>query len=80
MADIPKNLIAARLRQARQNCSPPVTQKELSDLLRLHGIRLDRAGIAKIEAGNRSVMDYELKAFADALGITVAWLIGEDEE
>jgi transcriptional regulator with XRE-family HTH domain len=76
----PKNLIAARLRDARRNSSPPMTQKELSELLRLNGIRLDRAGIAKIESGKRSVMDYELKGLADSLGISVGWLVGEDDE
>jgi transcriptional regulator with XRE-family HTH domain len=42
------------------------------------GIQLDRAAIAKIENNHRHVLDYELKALADVLGVEVSWLLGDE--
>lgn len=44
------------------------------------GIQLDRAAIAKIENNHRHVLDYELKALAEALGVDVNWLLGDEEK
>jgi hypothetical protein len=38
-------------------------------------VAIDRAGIAKIEAGSRYVSDFEVKALAQALGVSVGWLM-----
>lgn len=40
------------------------------------GVSVDRAGIAKIEAGTRRVFDFELQAFSLALKKPVTWLFG----
>ena len=40
------------------------------------GVTIDRAGVSKIESGTRSVLDYEVKALAKALGVSVGWLLG----
>jgi len=53
-----------------------LTQAELADRLRKAGLRIDRAGIAKIENGLRSVYDYELQAFARALNVPVGEMLG----
>jgi hypothetical protein len=37
---------------------------------------LGRAGISKIESGDRAVTDLEVVAFADALGVSVTTLLG----
>ena len=64
-----RNLIGKRLKELRKQCTPPVTQDQLSGRLAKLGIQLDRVAIAKIETGRRCVYDFELKAFAEALEI-----------
>lgn len=72
-----KNIIGKRIAEARRACKPVLTQDALSGRLARLGIQLDRAAVAKIETNCRHVLDYELKAFADALGVEVKWLLGE---
>lgn len=40
------------------------------------GVTIDRAGVAKLEGGTRYVSDYEVKALAAALKVSVGWLLG----
>jgi len=54
-----------------------MTQDALSGRLARRGIQLDRVAIAKIENDGRRVLDYELKALAEALGVDVNWLLGD---
>lgn len=70
-----KNIVGRRVAQARKNRKPPLTQDALSGKVARRGIQLDRAAIAKIENGLRSVLDYELKALAEVLGVDVSWLL-----
>jgi len=71
-----KNIVGVRLKQARHEHKPPLTQDELSGRLAAVGVSLDRAAIAKIEGGIRHVLDFELKALAQALNVRVDWLLG----
>ncbi len=70
-----RNIIGERLRQARYNSKPRVTQEELAARLQVMGIHIDRTKIAKIENGTRPVYDYELTAIAKALKLDAGWLI-----
>jgi transcriptional regulator with XRE-family HTH domain len=72
-----KNIIGARMKEARRNYRPRLTQADLSALLKEYGCQIDRAGISKIESGARIVMDFELKAIGEALNVTVGWLVDE---
>jgi transcriptional regulator with XRE-family HTH domain len=72
-----KNIIGERVAEARRACSPELTQDALSGRLARLGIQLDRAAIAKIENDHRYVLDYELKALADVLGVSASWLLGD---
>ncbi|HYM78780.1 MAG TPA: helix-turn-helix domain-containing protein [Candidatus Dormibacteraeota bacterium] len=74
-----KNIIGRRVAEARQNREPVLTQDALSGRLARQGVQLDRAAIAKIENNHRHVLDYELKALADVLGVKVAWLLGDEK-
>ncbi len=75
-----KNVVGRRVAKARQGCDPALTQDALSGKLARHGIQLDRAAIAKIENNHRRVLDYELKALADVLGVDVRWLFGDEKK
>ena len=74
-----KNIVGRRVAEARQSYNPALTQDALSGKLARHGIQLDRAAIAKIENNLRYVLDYELKALGDVLGVEVEWLLGDEK-
>jgi len=70
------NLVGRRVRKARLGFKQLLSQDALSGRLAAKGVVIDRAGIAKIEAGSRYVSDFEVKALAQALGVSVGWLMG----
>ncbi len=69
------NIVGERVKEARLRRSPPMTQDQLSGKLALLGVSIDRAGISKVEIGQRGVLDYEVKALAKALAVTAEWLL-----
>lgn len=73
-----KNIVGDRVARGRRGFKPALTQDALSGKLARLGIQLDRAAIAKIENDHRYVLDYELKALAEALGVSVKWLLGDE--
>ena len=79
MGQSSQNLVGERVKEARAAAKPSLTQEELSKKLSKLGVWIDRAGIAKIETGIRGVLDFELVAFAKALGVKVTWLLGLKE-
>ena len=72
-----KNLVGGRVRRARHLLDPKVSQDALAERLTEQGVAIDRSGISKIESYQRYLMDYEVAAFAKALGVSVAWLYRE---
>lgn len=72
------NLVGKRVRKARLAKKPKLSQDALSGKLAGRGVVIDRAGIAKLETGRRYVSDFEVKALAAALGVTVGWLLGSE--
>ena len=72
-----RNIIGARVRQARLKHSPEVSQDDLAGKLAAQGIVMDRTAISRIESQSRYAMDYEAAAIARALKVSVAWLFGE---
>ena len=76
MGQVGQNLVGKRVKQARTNAQPRISQEELSKRLAKLGVSVDRAGVAKIEAGIRGVLDFEVVAIAKALGVKITWLLG----
>jgi transcriptional regulator with XRE-family HTH domain len=74
-----KNLVGARVRQARKNARPSITQTELVARLQVLGMMIDQSGMSKIESGQRPVLDTEVVALAKALKVSVAWLLEGDK-
>ena len=66
-----------RVREARKRAH--ITQEKLSEKLIRLGASIDRAGVAKIEAGIRGVLDFEIIALSKALNVGVTWLLGVKE-
>jgi transcriptional regulator with XRE-family HTH domain len=74
-----RNIIGARVRQARLNRNPAVSQDDLAGRLAAQGILVDRTAISRIENQSRYAMDYEVAAIARALKISISWLFGESD-
>lgn len=74
-----RNIIGPRVKKARHQCDPPVTQEQLAIKLQIHGWDIDRFGVSRIERGVRQVTDKELLLLSTALGVTVSWLVGETQ-
>ena len=72
------NLVGPGIRQARLTAK--LTQAELAARLQVKGMKIDRAGIAKIELKLRQVSDVELKTIADALDTSAVELLRAAEE
>ncbi len=70
-----RNIVGERVKQARLQSIPPLTQDQLSGKLASEGVQLDRVAIAKVESGLRCVFDFEARALASALRVDVKWLL-----
>jgi transcriptional regulator with XRE-family HTH domain len=77
MGQVGQNLVGRRVKAARGEAR--LTQDQLSQRLAKLGVSIDRAGVAKIEAGIRGVLDFELVALAKTLDVKVTWLLGTKE-
>lgn len=75
-----KNIIGSRVREARQGANPIITQQDLSARLEVMGYNIDRVSISKIESGDRFVPDYEVVAIAEALNVSLNWLLGKEND
>ena len=75
-----KNIVGDRVRQARLTGKPWVSQSDLVARLEILGMIIDQPTVSKIEGGLRPVFDYELVALAEALRVSVQWLLKGTEE
>ena len=71
-----KNICGERIHEARRR--QRLTQSDFAARLQVAGIIIERDSISRIEIGTRFVADYELKAIAKILNVSVDWLLGED--
>ena len=70
-----KNIIGGNVRQLRRNAK--LTQEQLAARLQVAGYEFDRLTIVRIEAGNRFIADYEVKALATVLNVNIEKLYDE---
>jgi transcriptional regulator with XRE-family HTH domain len=71
------NILGPRIRAARERAKPPITQSDLAARLAVRGLDVDRPTVTRIENGRRFLRDYEIRAIAKVLKVSVAWLFGE---
>ncbi len=69
------NLCGGRVTTLRKARTPKLSQRGLADILQLGGLDVDKNAVQRIESGQRFVTDIELKALAQALGVTVEELL-----
>lgn len=70
------NSCGERIKELRQTLG--ISQNDLAVKLQLVGLGITQKTISRIETGDRVVPDYELKYFAEALGVSVGFLLGLD--
>ncbi len=73
-----KNICGNRVREARKK--KQFTQEALVAKLQVEGVVMERDSLSRIEIGTRFVTDYELKVFAKVLGVSVLWLIDDEDK
>ena len=73
-----RNKVGARVERKRKELG--MKQKDLLVRLQVKGIELNSSGLSKLEGQIRSVNDFELIALSEALGVSVAWLLGLENE
>lgn len=64
-----RNIIGANVRFLRKKLG--ITQEDLAARLNVLEINIDRPMISKIENNSREVLDYEVKALAKALKVSI---------
>ncbi|MDG5855261.1 helix-turn-helix domain-containing protein [Clostridium beijerinckii] len=64
-----RNIIGKKVRAIR--ISKKLTQEELTARIQVKGLNIDRPMLSRIETDSREVYDFEVKAIAEALDISV---------
>ena len=72
-----RNIIGAKVEQRRRELR--MKQKDLLTQLQINGVDLNASGLSKLEGQYRLVTDIELKHLAQALNVSVNWLLGLEE-
>jgi transcriptional regulator with XRE-family HTH domain len=70
-----RNITGAAIQRIRMAADPKITQDDLVGRLARHGVQVNQSQVAKIESGERPVLDYELAAIAKALRVSVQLLL-----
>jgi len=66
----------ARPRSQRERAG--ISQERLAYKIQIAGLDITQKAISRIETGDRIVADYELEYLADALGVTIYYLLGKE--
>ena len=74
------NICGDRVRLGRAMQKPPMTQEDLAREVNLLGMEMTKLIISRIEQNQRHVCDGELLMLSKALGVSMEWLCGCDEE
>jgi transcriptional regulator with XRE-family HTH domain len=72
-----RNIIGAKVVQIRE--AKHMKQKEVVALLQSKGMDISDTSMSRLEGQNRLVQDFEVPILADALGVSVEWLLSREE-
>ncbi len=73
------NICGDRVRLGRAMHKPPLRQEDLAREINLMGMDMTKLIISRIEKNQRHVCDAELVMLARALGVTLEWLCGIEQ-
>ncbi|MCL2674155.1 MAG: helix-turn-helix domain-containing protein [Defluviitaleaceae bacterium] len=75
------NVCGGRIRLGRAMHNSPLTQEELAKKIQLEsGLEITKIIISRIEKGERHVIDQELRMIAQALNVSMNWLVGDADK
>ncbi|MBI2512166.1 MAG: helix-turn-helix transcriptional regulator [Opitutae bacterium] len=66
-----RNLTGNAIQRVRLAAVPRITQEDMVGRLARLGIQINQSQMAKIESGDRPILDYELAAIAKALKVPI---------
>lgn len=69
------NISGERVRETRERAG--LSQEQLAAKIQLAGLSMTQKGISRIETGERVVADYELVYLAEALEVSIYYLLGK---
>lgn len=73
-----RNIVGAKVERVRK--AKNMKQKEFVAILQSKGMDISDTSMSRLEGQIRLVQDFEIPILAEALGVTVEWLLlGEDE-
>jgi transcriptional regulator with XRE-family HTH domain len=72
-----RNIVGAKVVQVRE--AKRMKQKELVALLQSKGMDISDTSMSRLEGQNRLVQDFEVPILADALGVSVEWLLSRED-
>lgn len=70
------NIAGVRVKAARKRAG--LSQGMLAARLQVRGLQVEQMAISRMETGRRVIADFELPILADALDVTISWLLGVD--
>ena len=71
-----RNIVGARVTEARKSLG--MKQVELLTKLQLAGVDISVPALSLLEGQKRMVSDFEVRALADVLNVSVDWLLGRE--
>lgn len=72
-----RNVCGERIRIAR--VTRRISQYTMAAKMQTRGVNIEQDAISRIESGDRLVTDYELRAFAAVLGVSIECLIDPED-
>ena len=64
------NICGRKIKKYREALSDAHSQRQLSEVLQLEGLDLDKNAVQRMESGQRFVTDIELRVIARVLGVS----------
>ncbi len=73
-----RNIVGAKVERIRKE--KHIKQKDLVAMLQSKGMDICDTSMSRLEGQNRLVQDFEIPILAEALGVSVEWLLGQEDE
>lgn len=73
-----RNIVGAKVARIRKE--KHIKQKDLVAILQSNGMDICDTSMSRLEGQNRLVQDFEVPILAEALGVTVEWLLNQEEQ
>lgn len=72
-----RNIVGAKVTHLRE--SRGLKQKELVAALQSRGMDISETSMSRLEGQTRLVQDFEIPILAEVLGVSVEWMLQQDE-